>query len=122
MIKDLAEAIYYCTITDSMENSEDLKKQSSTNINYYTTPISDMYYDPWRHSEYKKGYMYYPSDVKSDTTTYKDMKIIRLIVKNFMDKDTFDWERAKKCCTAVAVGNNRVIPFCVNNILKGKEK
>ena len=60
--------------------------------------------------------------VKSDTTTYKDMKIIRLIVKNFMDKDTFDWERAKKCCTAVAVGNNRVIPFCVNNILKGKEK
>ena len=68
MIKDLAEAIYYCTITDSMENSEDLKKQSSTNINYYTTPISDMYYDPWRHSEYKKGYMYYPSGAESSTT------------------------------------------------------
>lgn len=68
MIKDLAEAIYYCTITDSMENSEDLKKQSSTNINYYTTPISDMYYDPWRHSEYKKGYMYYPSGAENGTT------------------------------------------------------
>ena len=26
MIKDLAEAIYYCTITDSMEKSEEIKK------------------------------------------------------------------------------------------------
>lgn len=69
MIKDLAEAIYYCTITDSMENSEDLKKQSPTNINYYTTPISDMYYDPQRRSEYKKGYMYYPSGAESGMTT-----------------------------------------------------
>ena len=61
MIKDLAEAIYYCTITDSMKKSEDTKKESSTNINYYTTPMtSDMYYDPWRHSERNKGYMYYP--------------------------------------------------------------
>lgn len=69
MIKDLAEAIYYCTITDSMENSEDLKRQSSTNINYYTTPVSDMYYDPWRRSEYKKGYMYYPLGAETGTTT-----------------------------------------------------
>lgn len=57
--------------------------------------------------------------VKSDKTTYKDMKVIRLIVKNFMDIDTFDWERAKKCCTAVSIGNGKVIPFCVNNIMKG---
>ena len=48
------------------------------------------------------------------------MKIVRLLVKNFMDTDTFDWERAKKCCTAVSVGNGRVIPFCVYNNLKGK--
>ena len=65
MIKDLAEAIYYCTITDSMGKSDDSKKQV---INYYTNPItSDMYYDPWRHSEYKKGYMYYPNDATIDT-------------------------------------------------------
>lgn len=46
MIKDLAEAIYYCTITDSMEKSDEKKEQT---INYYTAPSGDMYYDPWRH-------------------------------------------------------------------------
>lgn len=53
---------------------------------------------------------------------HKDMKIIRIIVKNFMDADIFDWERAKKCCTGVSVGNGKVIPFCVHNALKGKIK
>ena len=58
--------------------------------------------------------------IKSEKTTSGDMKIVRLLVKNFMDTDTFDWERAKKCCTAVSIGNNRVIPFCVYNNLKGE--
>ena len=58
--------------------------------------------------------------IKTEKTTAGDMKIVRLLVKNFMDTDTFDWERAKKCCTAVSVGNGRVIPFCVYNNLKGK--
>lgn len=57
MIKDLAEAIYYCTITDSMEKSEEIKKQGSTNINYYTTPLKTIQYPEY----YKDGYMYYPS-------------------------------------------------------------
>ena len=57
---------------------------------------------------------------KTKLTTNEDMKIIRIIVKNFMDVNNFDWERAKKCCTAVSVGDKRIIPFCVNNILKGK--
>lgn len=57
---------------------------------------------------------------KTKLTVHEDMKIIRLVVKNFMDSENFDWERARKCCTAVAVGNNRVIPFCVNNNLKGR--
>jgi len=51
---------------------------------------------------------------------HHDMKIIRIIVKNFMDADNFDWERAQKCCTGVAVGKNRIIPFCVHNALKEK--
>lgn len=51
---------------------------------------------------------------------HKDMKIVRIIVKNFMDADTFDWQRAQKCCTGVSVGNGKVIPFCVHNTLKGK--
>jgi uncharacterized radical SAM superfamily Fe-S cluster-containing enzyme len=53
-------------------------------------------------------------------SVHKDMKIVRIIVKNFMDADTFDWQRAQKCCTGVSVGNGRVIPFCVHNTLKGK--
>lgn len=50
---------------------------------------------------------------------HKDMKIVRIIVKNFMDADTFDWQRAQKCCTGVSIGNGKVIPFCVHNALKG---
>lgn len=58
MIKDLAEAIYYCTITDSMEKSDE-KSQGETNINYYTTPYK-MYPDH-RDMERSGGYMYYPT-------------------------------------------------------------
>ena len=71
MIKDLAEAIYYCTITESMEKSDEAKKQGETNINYYTTPASSvpnynygtrmMYpYPDYRDMERMGGYMYYP--------------------------------------------------------------
>lgn len=43
MIKDLAEAIYYCTITKSMEESkEESKKPQNTNTYYYT----ERYYNP----------------------------------------------------------------------------
>ena len=45
MIKDLAEAIYYCTITESMEKSEEkAKTQGDTNITYYTTPYYNKMY------------------------------------------------------------------------------
>lgn len=57
---------------------------------------------------------------QGDGSCHKDMKIVRIIVKNFMDADTFDWQRAQKCCTGVSVGNRKVIPFCVHNTLKGK--
>lgn len=57
MIKDLAEAIYYCTITQSMEKGEEAKSQGETNINYYTTPYRMM---PDRDTERMNGYMYYP--------------------------------------------------------------
>ncbi len=55
---------------------------------------------------------------QGDGSCHKDMKIVRIIVKNFMDADTFDWQRAQKCCTGVSVGNGKVIPFCVHNALK----
>lgn len=59
MIKDLAEAIYYCTVTESMEKIEDKEQQSSVrSINYYTTnKYND---DMYRNMERNGGYMYYP--------------------------------------------------------------
>ena len=40
MIKDLSEAIYYCTITDSMQKTDEQKEMRSvSNINYYTSPM-----------------------------------------------------------------------------------
>jgi hypothetical protein len=51
MIKDLAEAIYYCTITEAMEkSSEDKDKQ---NAYYYSTTNYN------RPMEYSNGKMYY---------------------------------------------------------------
>ena len=59
MIKDLAEAIYYCTITDSMEKSDEIQKMSSSTINYYTTPMNQM--PPYMNERDRtKRYMYYP--------------------------------------------------------------
>ena len=74
MIKDLAEAIYYCTITDSMEKGEDSKQsQGEMNINYYTTPGYNygvrMYpYPDYREIERTGGYMYYPTGGNSGNT------------------------------------------------------
>lgn len=72
MIKDLSEAIYYCTITESMEKAEKQEKETINNVNYYTMPynsanemIYPRYYTPmmpdyYRDMEREKGYMYYP--------------------------------------------------------------
>lgn len=49
---------------------------------------------------------------------HRDMKIVRILVKNFMDTATFDFERTKKCCTGVSAGNGKVIPFCIHNALR----
>ena len=61
MIKDLSEAIYYCTITEAMEKSEE-EPAPINNINYYTTPLynNKMYPgDYYRDMQRGGGYMYY---------------------------------------------------------------
>lgn len=77
MIKDLAEAIYYCTITDSMEKSEEKSNsqgQGEMNINYYTTPPYNqgmkIYppYPDYRDMERTGGYMYYPTNGNGGNT------------------------------------------------------
>lgn len=55
MIKDLSQAIYYCTITESMEKADKKEEQAPVNnINYYTTP-------EYRNMQRAGGYMYYPA-------------------------------------------------------------
>lgn len=49
MIKDLAEAAYYCSITDAMEKGS---TERSNNTYYYTIPYDD----------YNRGKMYYGGD------------------------------------------------------------
>lgn len=51
MVKDLEEAIYYCTIVEAMKEKDENK--SATNINYYTEPT---YY---RDIDRNDGRMYY---------------------------------------------------------------
>ena len=58
MIKDLAQAIYYCTITQSMEKADE-KETSVNNINYYTTPVYNRMYPDYRDMERTGGYLYY---------------------------------------------------------------
>lgn len=68
MIKDLSEAIYYCTITDSMEKAD--KNQQGSVINYYTTPVYEKSYPSYyRDMERNAGYMYYPGGNNSGNTT-----------------------------------------------------
>ena len=67
MIKDLAEAIYYCTITDSMEKADQKEKASVNNINYYTSPSYTKMYPDYRDMERTNGYMYYTPNGNSNS-------------------------------------------------------
>jgi len=51
-------------------------------------------------------------------STFGEGKVLRIMVKNFMDRDNFDVQRVKKCCVGVAVGKGRIVPFCVKNNLE----
>ena len=66
MIKDLSEAIYYCTITKSMEGEE---KENGTM--YYTMPKYNpdyRYYDRGRDMDKPYGRMYYEDHYKEPYT------------------------------------------------------
>ena len=64
MIKDMSEAIYYCTIAESMDKVEEQEKMRTvSNVNYYTTQM----YPDHRDMERTGGYMYYPGGSGSNT-------------------------------------------------------
>ena len=54
MIKDLSEAIYYCTITESMEG-----KEKYGDSMYYPMPADRQYYGGYRDMDKPYGRMYY---------------------------------------------------------------
>lgn len=56
MIKDLSEAIYYCTITESMEKSDKEKREYPIEYRYYTPMDYNRYY---RDMDREYGTMYY---------------------------------------------------------------
>lgn len=61
MIKDLEEAIYYCTITKAMEKSETDQTQPVNNTYYYTPTRMPMPYYEERDMDRDFGRMYYSS-------------------------------------------------------------
>lgn len=67
MIKDLDEAIYYCTVTKAMEDSE--KESKRAPVMYYTPMYYDpsMNRDPWETRDMDKPYgrMYYTENGNS---------------------------------------------------------
>lgn len=91
MVKDLEEAMYYCTITEAMKKKEEQPQYN--NINYYTEPYYDrMYYggngsqsnDGWsgqmrdsregRSGETRRMYMEHKSLHADKTTKMKDLE------------------------------------------------
>ena len=82
MIKDFAEAIYYCTITEAMEKSENKEQQPVNNITYYTTPMyaREQYGNNYnRNMERTGGYMYYPTGRNGETTYGGNMDSVNML-------------------------------------------
>ena len=44
-------------------------------------------------------------------------KVTMIGAMGFMDRYTFDWKRAMKCCIHVLASDKKIIPFCVYNSL-----
>ena len=67
MIKDLEEAIYYCTVVEVMEET---KKEKEYGKHYYTPYLN--YIDPYlkgRDMEYERGRMYYDGGMSSSNVS-----------------------------------------------------
>ena len=66
LIKDLSEAIYYCTITEAM-NGEGKHKEPQREMHYYTEHIKE----PYMMRDYDRPYgrMYYPNGGSSSSSS-----------------------------------------------------
>ena len=73
MIKDLEEALYYCTVIEAMEKPEEekyMRQMPTENNNYYYTERYMPMYDDWsyRDMDRYKGKMYYDGNQTSSSS------------------------------------------------------
>lgn len=73
MIKDLEEAIYYCTITKAMEENKKEQEKTDKYFSEYPMMIQDKYpYYYYRDSDRPYGRMYYPENTQRTGMMYTD--------------------------------------------------
>lgn len=71
MIKDMEEAIYYCTIVEAMHESSKNNEQRVPPVNnnyYYSTEYPIRYPEMYRTIDRNNGYMYYDRDMRYNDT------------------------------------------------------
>lgn len=93
MIKDLSEAIYYCTITESMEEN---KKEKEEEMRYYPTsyyrdmdrPYGSMYYSDSNTRSYNDGNRQTPGESRNYPIEIRDYREGRspMTRKNYMER------------------------------------
>lgn len=100
MIKDLSEAIYYCSITDAMEERQKEEKYSHYNERMYYPPV---YYNDDRRRMYydgRRGGDYYPThiDDHSYPTEIRDYREGRSPItrRNYMESKELHHDKAKQ--------------------------
>lgn len=65
MIKDLAEACYYCSVTEAMDDAKDNEKRQT----YYYMEKYLPYYPYSRENDYRDGRMYYDGNSSSSNSS-----------------------------------------------------
>lgn len=72
MIKDLEEAIYYCTIVEAMHKTKENEEESASvnNTYYYGTNYPIRYNDAYRYMDRDNGHMYYTDRMRRYTDGY----------------------------------------------------
>lgn len=53
----------------------------------------------------------------AEGSEWRGEKLLRVVVKQFMDAETFDAGRAARCCVGVVTADRRIIPFCSYNTI-----
>ena len=67
MVKDLEEALYYCTIVEAMEDKEKQWEENSPIVNYYSSSMP--YYDPYRDMDRAYGRSYYNGNMNNNSSS-----------------------------------------------------